>query len=135
MFVLHGNVRDLVPLQKPDATEFVPLEQFLSSALFGQRDLILQYDRGGLSFGTPATQSDFRRALEGYDSFHGTTYAQGGLPRSPDAVLNLLDNYLRLRIADGKKIALIIDFAETIVPAGDVSSMSAEDRNSLVILK
>jgi len=39
-------------------------------------------------------------------------------------VLNLLDNYLRLRIADGKKIALGVDFAETIVPAGDVSSMS-----------
>jgi AAA+ superfamily predicted ATPase len=134
MFVLHGNVRDLVPLQKQDATEFVPLEQFLSSALFGQRDLILQYDRGGLSFGSPATQADFRRALEGYDSFHGTTYAQG-LPRNPDVVLNVLDNYLRLRIQDHKKIALILDFAETIAPAGDVSGMSAEDRNSLVILK
>ena len=134
MFVLHGNVRDLVPLRQRDATEFLPLEQFLSSALFGQRDLILHYDRGGLSFGTPATQADFRRALEGYDSFHGTTYAQG-LPRNPDAVLNVLDNYLRLRIQDRKKIALILDFAETIAPAGDVSGMSAEDRNSLVILK
>src|SRR5208283_1521760 len=41
----------------------------------------------------------------------------------------------RLRIADGKKIGLVIDFAETIAPAGDVSSMSADDRNALVILK
>src|SRR5215471_11780769 len=87
--------------------------------------LFVHYDRGGLSFGNPATQADFRRALEGYDSFHGTNFAQGGLPRNPDAVLNLLDNYLRLRIADGKKIGLVIDFAETIAPAGDVSSMSA----------
>jgi len=135
LFVLYGNVRDLVPLRTPDATKYVSLDEFLSGALFGQRDLVLHYDRGGLSFGSSATQSDFRRALEGYDSFHGTSYAQGGLPRSPDAVLNLLDNYLRLRIADGKKIGLVIDFAETIAPAGDVSSMSAEDRNSLVILK
>ncbi len=135
LFVLYGNVRDLVPLRMQDSTSFVSLEDFLSRALFGQRDLLLHYDRGGLSFGTPATQSDFRRALEGYDSFHGTSYAQGGLPRNPDAVLNLLDNYLRLRIADGKKIGLVIDFAETIAPAGDVSGMSAEDRNSLVILK
>ena len=134
MFVLHGNVRDLVPLRRQEGTEFVPLEQFLSTALFGQRDLILHYDRGGLSFGSPASQADFRRALEGYDSFHGTNYAQG-LPRNPDAVLNVLDNYLRLRIADNKKIALILDFAETIAPAADVSGMSAEDRNSLVILK
>src|SRR5271165_6277154 len=135
LFVLYGNVRDLVPLRTPDATKYVSLDEFFSRALFGQRDLVLHYDRGGLAFGTPATQSDFRRALEGYDSFHGTSYAQGGLPRSPDAVLNLLDNYLRLRIADGKKIGLVIDFAETIAPAGDVSSMSADDRNALVILK
>src|SRR5579871_1266725 len=135
MFVLYGNVRDLVPLKTPDSESFVPLDEFLSGALFGQRDLVLHYDRGGLNFGTADSQADFRRALEGYDSFHGTTYSQGGLPRNPDAVLNLLDNYLRLRIADGKKIGLVIDFAETIAPAGDVSSMSAEDRNSLVILK
>jgi AAA+ superfamily predicted ATPase len=136
VFVLYGNVRDLVPLRTPEgATSFVSLEDFLSRALFGQRDLILHYDRGGLSFGNSTTQADFRRALEGYDSFHGTNFSQGGLPRNPDAVLNLLDNYLRLRIADGKKIGLVIDFAETIAPAGDVSSMSAEDRNSLVILK
>jgi SpoVK/Ycf46/Vps4 family AAA+-type ATPase len=135
LFLLSGNVRDLVALRGSEPTEFVSVEEFLSKALFGQRDLILHYDRGGLSFGSADSQADFRRALEGYDSFHGTNYAQGGLPRSPDAVLNLLDNYLRLRIADGKKIGLVIDFAETIVPAGDVSSMSAEDRNSLVILK
>jgi AAA+ superfamily predicted ATPase len=136
VFVLYGNVRDWVPLRTQDgASSFVSLEDFLSGALFGQRDLILHYDRGGLSFGNPATQADYRRALEGYDSFHGTNYSQGGLPRNPDAVLNLLDNYLRLRIADAKKIGLVIDFAETIAPAGDISSMSAEDRNSLVILK
>src|SRR5580698_3353896 len=136
MFVLSGNVRDLVPSRAPDGpTTFISLDDFLSRALFGQRDLVLHYDRGGLAFGTPATQSDFRRALEGYDSFHGTTYSKGGLPRNPDAVLSILDNYLRLRIADGKKIALIIDFAETIAPAGDVSGMSADDRNALVILK
>jgi AAA+ superfamily predicted ATPase len=136
VFVLYGNVRDLVPLRTQEgASSFASLEDFLSGALFGQRDLILHYDRGGLSFGNPATQADYRRALEGYDSFHGTSYSQGGLPRNPDAVLNLLDNYLRLRIADGKKIGLVIDFAETIAPAGDISSMSADDRNSLVILK
>src|SRR5262249_44487349 len=135
LFVVYGNVRDLIPFRQPEGTQFLSLDQFLASAMFGQRDLMLHYDRGGLSFGNPDSQADFRRALEGYDSFHGSSYAKGGLPRNPDAVLNILDNYLRLRIADGKKIALVIDFAETIAPAGDVSSMSAEDRNSLVILK
>ncbi|MBZ5671910.1 MAG: AAA family ATPase [Acidobacteriia bacterium] len=135
LFVLYGNVRDVVPLKRGDSTEFLPLHRFLNEALFGQRDLVLTYDRGGgLGFGNPDMQADFGRALAGYDSFHGTNYA-AGLPRNPDGVLNLLDNYLRLRIADGKKIALAIDFAETLAPAGDVAGMSGEDRNSLVILK
>src|SRR6516164_1783135 len=134
-FVLYGNVRDYVPLKRGGSMEFLTLPRFLNQALFGQRDLVLTYDRGGgLSFAHPDMQADFRNALAGYDSFHQTNYAQS-LPRNPDGVLNILDNYLRLRIADGKKIALIIDFAETIAPAGDVSGMSADDRNSLVIFK
>jgi len=135
MFVLFGSVRDLVPLNRGDTAEYVPLLAFLQQSLFGRRDLVLTYDRGGgLSFAHPDMQADFRNALSGYDSFHQTSYSQS-LPRNPDGVLNILDNYLRLRIGDGKKIALIIDFAETIAPAGDVSGMSAEDRNALVILK
>ena len=135
VFVLCGNVRDLAPLDRGGATEYVPLLAFLNQALFGRRDLVLTYDRGGgLSFARPEMQADFRNALSGYDSFHQTNYSQA-LPRNPDGVLNILENYLRLRIADGKKIALILDFAETIAPAGDVSSMPADDRNALVILK
>lgn len=134
-FVLHGNVRDLAPMRRGGATEFVPLQRFLKEALFGKRDLVLTYDRGGgLGFASHEMQADFQRALSGYDDFHGTRYSQG-LPRNPDGVLNLLDNYFRLRILDGRSIALIIDFAETIVPAAEVSGMPAEDRNSLVILK
>jgi hypothetical protein len=101
MFVLHGNVRDLVAWKRPASVQFPPLQRFLKEALFGQR---------GLTFATPDMKADFDRALAGYDSFHGTTLARG-LPRSLDS------------------------FAETIAPAGDSSSMPAEDRNSLVILK
>ena len=78
-------------------------------------------------------QQDFHRAIEGYDQFHGSNFA-AGLPRNPDGVLNLLDNYLRRRFADGKKIAQIIDFAETVAPAGDNSGLSPEDCNALVTL-
>lgn len=135
MFVLHGNVRDLVPMRRANSTEFVPVQRYLREQLFGRRDLVLSYDRGGgISFGSSEAQADFSRAMQGYDTFHGTSFSKG-LPRNPDGVLNILDNYLRLRILDRKSVALIIDFAETIVPASDVSGLSAEDRNALVILK
>src|ERR1035438_9799922 len=134
MFVLHGNVRDLVAFRRDDATEFCGVHRFLRSGLFGQRDLVITYDRGGgLSFAEPRMQEDFRQAISGYDQFHGTSYSTA-LPRNPDGVLNLLDNYLRLRIADGRKIALIVDFAETIAPSGDVSYLAADDRSPLVSL-
>jgi len=136
MFVLHGNVRDLAPLKRGATTEHLPLLRFLQEALFGQRDVSLIYDRGGgLTTAHPSMQEDFRRALAGYDSFHGTRYSEQGLPRNPDGVLNLIDSYLRLRISDNKKMSLVLDFAETITPAGDIGGMGAEDRNSLVILK
>src|SRR5436309_3724605 len=135
MFAIHGNVRDIVPLRRPGKTEFPSLHQFLREALFGRRDLVLTYDRGGgISFARPDMQADFRAALSGYDAFHGSTYTQA-LPRNPDGVLNMLESYLRVRVADGKTIAVILDFAETIAPAGDGSTMGAEDRNSIVILK
>ncbi len=75
MFVLHGNVRDLVAWKRPGGVEFPPLQRFLRDALFGSRDLVLFYDRGGgLTFRTPEMKADFGRALAGYDSFHGTNF-------------------------------------------------------------
>ncbi|QOY90747.1 ATP-binding protein [Paludibaculum fermentans] len=135
MFVLHGNVHDLVPWRRGDRTDYVPLSKFLNEGLFGRRDLVLSYDRGGgITFANSDVQADFQRALVGYDSFHGTKYSQG-LPRNPDAVLTLIESYLRLRVMDGKKIALMLDFADSIVPASDSASMGSEDRNCLVMLK
>jgi SpoVK/Ycf46/Vps4 family AAA+-type ATPase len=134
-FLIHGNVRDLVPMKKNGALGYVPLRQFLAEALFGGRDLVIFYDRGGgIAFAQRDMQLDFQRALGGYDSFHGTNYARS-LPRNADSVLALLESYVRLRLNEGKRLALVIDYAETIAPAGEISFMSTEDRNSLVILK
>ena len=57
VFVLYGSVRDLVPLERGGSTEYVPLLAFLQQGLFGRRDLVLTYDRGGgLSFESYAVQ-------------------------------------------------------------------------------
>ncbi len=135
-FVLHGNVHDLVASDPPRARRsYQSLQKFLQTVLFAQRDAVICYDRGGgLTFATGEMQNDFRNALAGYDSFHNTKYSQA-LPRNPDGVLTILDNYLRLRVHDNRKIALVIEYAETIVPAGDVGGMPPDDRNALVILQ
>src|ERR1039458_4982365 len=63
LFVLYGNVRDLVPLRTQETTNFVPLDEFLSGALFGQRDVVLHYDRGGLKLGLAESQVELNQGI------------------------------------------------------------------------
>ncbi len=135
-FILHGNVRDLVPtVDGRGQTAYVPLRQFLSDDLFAGRDVVVFYDRAdGIHFQDAESRKDFSRALSGYDSIFGTEYAQK-MPKDPARVFALLDNYFRLRLADGKRIACVIDYAETVIPMSEAASYSVEDRSALVTLQ
>ena len=135
-FILHGDVRDLVPtVDASGDTRYVGLHEFLVDDLFAARDAVIFYDRSaGIYFADDASQRDFNRAVSGYDSIFGTEYQQK-LPKDPSRVFALLENYLRLRLSDGKRIAVVIDYAETIVPMAEASMYSAEDRRALVFLQ
>jgi AAA+ superfamily predicted ATPase len=133
-FLLHGAVRDLQPLGPPDDRSYGPLKQFLTEELFGGRSHVLHYDRSsGIRAATPDSQKDFTRSLSAYDTLYGTEYAKV-LPRDPGRALQILENYLRMRLSDGQSLALIIDFAETLAPGGEMGSLSAEDRFALATL-
>ncbi len=135
-FLLHGNVRDLVPtLDDAGRPEYLTLREFFLKDLFAARDIVVFFDRStGIHFADAASQKDFNRALSGYDTIFGTDYAQK-LPKDPVRVFAVLENYFRIRLADGKRIAFVIDFAETVVPMAEASAYSAEDRNALVFLQ
>jgi len=133
-FLLHGAVRDLQPLGPAEDRSFGPLKQFLTEELFGGRSHVLHYDRSsGIRAATPETQKDFTRTLSAYDTLYGTDYAKV-LPRDPGRALQILENYLRMRLSEGQSLALIIDFAETLAPGGEIGSLSAEDRFALATL-
>ena len=134
-FILHGAVRDLQPADDgKGGKRFVPLRAFLADELFGTRDLVIFYDRSsGIRLATPEMQKDFMGAVSGYDTIYGTEYAKG-VPKDPMRAFPLLESYARVRIADGKSVAIVIDFAETVAPAGDLGYMPGEDRYSLVTL-
>jgi len=134
-FILNGDVRDLQPADDgKGGKKFVPLRTFLSDELFGSRDLVVFYDRSsGIRLATPEMQKDFMAAVAGYDTLFGTEYAKG-VPKDPSRAFPLLESYARVRIADGKSVAFVIDFAETVAPAGDLGFMPGEDRYSLVTL-
>ncbi len=133
-FLLHGNVHDFVPIQRGDKTDFIRLKSFLADEFFGARDYVIFYDRSsGIYFRDQESKKDFNRAVSGRDSLMGTDYANK-LPKDPVRVFSLLEQYYRLRIDDNKSIALIIDYAETIVPMSEAGSTGSEDRTSLVYL-
>jgi AAA+ superfamily predicted ATPase len=133
-FLLHGAVRDLQPLGPSEDRSYGPLKQFLTEELFGGRSHVLHYDRSsGIRAATPDSQKDFTRTLSAYDTLYGTEYAKV-LPRDPGRALQILENYLRMRLSDGQSLALIIDFAETLAPGGEMGSLSAEDRFALATL-
>ncbi|MFW6347881.1 MAG: AAA family ATPase, partial [Cyclonatronaceae bacterium] len=136
-FVLHGNVRDYVLLHDARGGETTPepvfqrFNTFLAEELFAARELLLCYDRaGGLQFRDAHSKHDFMSRLP-------AAYQEGGkepLPKNPATVLSLLEKYFRQRIGEGKSVALIIDYAETIIPNSDAGSAASEERNVLVSL-
>ncbi len=134
-FIVHGAVRDLQPADDgKGGLRFVNLRTFFADELFGGRDLVLFYDRSsGVRMATPEMQKDFMSAVSGYDSLYGTEYAKG-VPRDPMRAFPLIESYVRVRLADQKSLAVVIDFAETIAPASDLGTMGGEDRYALVTL-
>jgi SpoVK/Ycf46/Vps4 family AAA+-type ATPase len=134
-FIVYGAVRDLQPITAEDGGRaFSHVKAFLAEELFAQRDHVIFYDRSaGIRTQAPETQQDLSRAMAAYDTMYGTDYSKV-LPRDPARALQILENYLRMRLSDGKSLALVIDFAETLAPGGDMSHLSAEDRFVLATL-
>ena len=132
-FIVHGNVHDLVKLREKQV-RFVRLKKFLSEEFFGARDIVIFYDRAsGIYFRDQESQTDFNRALSGRDSIAGTEYSKK-LPKDPVGAFSVLEQYFRMRLDQKKSIALIIDYAETIVPMNEAGSIGTDDRNALVYL-
>jgi len=134
-FILHGpGVRDIHPL---GTRRRGTISEFLSEVMFSDRAVIVLYDRGsGIRFTDPQAEQDFRTVLKAYDRVGGTNLAQTQ-PRDPDRALQLLETYLLYQLKENPRFsaAVIIDFAETVAPAGNPGQLPVEDRNTIVTLR
>ena len=136
LFVLHGNIFDLFPVQDNSHVNYVPLKTFLVSRLFPERACLLFYDiSDGLTFGSSDMQKRFFEWLEIYDSVENTNYHESGPPRDLIHLAPLLRRFF-LRVAEEKEkwrgITLIIDFPEKLIPACEEANASMEERMNLV---
>jgi hypothetical protein len=118
-FLIHGNVFDLVP----SGGRMLTLPAFLDEVMFASYDVVLRYDR---SRGVRATRGN----KDWTDWLTNVLGAERNpaLLREPGSALELIDRFI-LRtlnfqaIADPggapRRIALVIEFAEFVVPRGD----------------
>ena len=121
-FLIHGSVFDVVPHNG----RLLSVPVFLEQVMFASYDVVLRYDR---SRGVRATRGaedwgDWLQNALGRDASSQT------LVREPGSALELIDRYLlrtlNLQALPGgspagkpKRIAVIIEFAEFVVPRGD----------------
>ncbi|HEY7216056.1 MAG TPA: AAA family ATPase, partial [Thermoanaerobaculia bacterium] len=116
---------------------FLSLDDFLEQQLFAGWPSIVTYNRAeGLGFATSAARGHFQERLRGYDTVHGTSWADG-LPRDAANCFALLDSYFRhcAALQPARPVVLLLPFAETIVPAAEVAYRTPEDRAVLVYLR
>jgi len=136
LFVVHGNIFDLFPVQEESSVNYVPLKTFLVRRLFPERACLLFYDiSDGLTFGSADMQKRFFEWLEVYDSTENTNFHAAGPPRDFVRLAPLLRRFF-LRVADEKEkwrgITLIIDFPEKLIPANEEANASTDERMNLV---
>ncbi len=140
-FLLHGNTHDLASDPKAgdgprSAGAFQPLTGFLSEWVFGQREVVIEYQRAnGAIFHTRESSRHFLEAVETVDSVQGTNFARV-LPREPHAFCALLDSFFKQAIYRQPPlgIAVIFPYAETLVPES-AGEASAEDRAVRVFIQ
>lgn len=136
LFVLHGNIFDVFPVQDGDGVAYVPLKSFLTRRLFPGRACLLFYDiSGGLTFGSAEMQNLFFEWLEVFDSVEKTGFHVQGPPKSLLALAPLLTRFFMKVAEDDSKwkgVTLVIDFPEKLIPASEEASASVEERVNVV---
>lgn len=135
VFVLHGNVHDLICCQD-DAGKprYCSIVEFLSSQVFGKWDIVLSYDLSkGLRAQAGADAKRLRSMMEYLTSRWGEPLTW---PREPDKILLALDLFVERNLLDDadkrKSAAFIFDYAQYIVSAGDLESLSRGNAARLV---
>jgi AAA+ superfamily predicted ATPase len=140
LYILHGNIRDLLPHKRKEGEfTFTRVQEYISEVLFGNLNIIAYYDcSSGVTFCEPEMERDYLAAIPGLcenpdadKSDFTSTDPQKSFPN--------LERYFLSRIPKDRRttcrMVLIIDYAEYIVPAGDLFRLDDADRYSMVTFK
>ena len=126
VFVLHGNVHDLVRVSDETGSRYCGLQEFLASQVFGRWDLVLGYD---LSRGLRALADDDADRLRAMSQYLVGRWGEPATwPRDPEKALLGLDAFVERNLledpAKRKSVAFIFEYAQFLVPTSDLDSLA-----------
>ena len=118
LFLLHGNVRDVHPFGR----DHVPLAEGLRR-LAARRPVAVSYDvSSGLTFPDADREKAFRKALG---------LKTGAIPSDPARALILLDALLTGERTPPGSVAIVLDYAHTLAPAGPTGAAERQNVTTL----
>lgn len=135
LFVVHGNVHDLIRRPNANGDTYCGLPEFLVTQVFGSWDVVIQYDLArGLR---PAAGEDPKR-LQGMMQYLTTKLGDpGAWPRDADSVLLTIDKLVERNLLEDdptrrKSLGVILDYAQYVCPAGDLNALTRGQGTNLV---
>ena len=140
LFVIHGNVNDLVYCKSEDkdgksVDRFCGLTNFLSEQVFGSWDVVTSYDMGRGIQAQAGPDADRHRDMM------ATLSKNIGSPtqwtRSPDDALENFNRMIQRNLLEDdakerKRMAFLFPYAQFMVPAGDQASVARSQASRLV---
>ncbi len=150
-FLIYGNTDDWVTYKGEDSSlKRLSLRDFLSNVMFSPFEVVVAYDRGHGIRSLKGTDL-FYTFLKSHDLYHQTSFAsinhldsENSLPKEPRRAMPIIDRFIRYGLArsttnsEGKlvpnpmRIAVIIDYAQYLLPRADIAYTSAETIETLI---
>lgn len=135
LFVLYGNVHDMVPLSA-DGSSYGSLSDFLAEQVFGRWELVLYYDlaRGLRAF----AGSDGLRLKEMVVRANDKVGDLAAARKDPSTAFAMLDRFVQNNIMAGEEksvsAAILVDHASFLIPSGEPGRLSPAAGQQVVTL-
>jgi AAA+ superfamily predicted ATPase len=142
VFILHGNVYDLIETGEGESRRFCDLKEFLATQLFGTWDAVLEYDLGrGLR---PLAAGDGARLKAMTRTLAPLWGEPASWPNDPDRVVAQLDRLVERILIDSsptapaagkigcQSLGVVFDHTQFVIPPGDAQMLAPAAASRLV---